>query len=376
MSRTACLAANCITYEEGGGHLWVYMNWAFGLRALGWNVVWLESAGPSSKRPISITRLTSLQRNLRGCGLDCPVALYRKDGEPVAPELAEQALPLEAAFEAELLLNLSYSTPDDVVRQFQRSALVDIDPGLLQVWISERQVHVARHHRFFSIGEGVCRGSPKIPDCGITWQHTPPCVALEKWPVTPAASDGAFTTISHWYGNEWVLTNNESYSNDKRTAFLPFLELPRRTAQPLELSLYLGVDERERKALEEHGWRVRESSEVARTPELYQRYVQESRGEFSCAKPSCVRLDAAWISDRTLCYLASGKPAVVQHTGPSDYLPDAAGLFRFSDLDEAVRCIELAAVDYENQCRLARALAEEYFDAPKVIARMLERVLD
>ena len=88
--------------------------------------------------------------------------------------------------------------------------------------------------------------------------------------------------------------------------------MPRRTAQPLELSLYLGVDERERKALEEHGWRVQENSEVARTPELYQRYVQESRGEFSCAKPSCVRLDATWISDRTLCYLASGKPAVMQ----------------------------------------------------------------
>ena len=186
MSRTACLAANCITYEEGGGHLWVYMNWAFGLRALGWNVVWLESAGPSSKRPISITRLTSLQRNLRGCGLDCPVALYRKDGEPVAPELAEQALPLEAAFEAELLLNLSYSTPDDVVRQFQRSALVDTIPACCRFG-SVRDRCTSRGIIGFSPSARASAGeAPKIPDCGITWQHTPPCVALEKWPVTPS----------------------------------------------------------------------------------------------------------------------------------------------------------------------------------------------
>jgi hypothetical protein len=140
----------------------------------------------------------------------------------VAPELAERALPLEAAFEAELILNLSYDTPDDIVRQFRRSALVDIDPGLLQVWISEKQLYVARHHRFFSIGEGVCRGSPKIPVCGITWLHTPPCIAMEKWPVTPAAADAAFTTVSHWYGDEWVVTDNESYLNDKRTGFQRF----------------------------------------------------------------------------------------------------------------------------------------------------------
>jgi hypothetical protein len=90
-------------------------------------------------------------------------------------------------------------------------------------------------------------------------------------------------------------------------------------------------------------------------------------------KPSCVRLQNAWISDRTLCYLASGKPAVVQHTGPSRFLPDAAGLFRFRNLDEAVRDLDIVAADYDQQCRLARALAEEHFDARKVVQRVLER---
>jgi hypothetical protein len=86
-------------------------------------------------------------------------------------------------------------------------------------------------------------------------------------------------------------------------------------------------------------------------------------------------LQNAWISDRTLCYLASGKPAVVQHTGASRFLPDAEGLFRFRSLEEAARALSTAESDYERYGRLARALAEEYFDAHKVVGRVLERAL-
>jgi hypothetical protein len=182
--------------------------------------------------------------------------------------------------------------------------------------------------------------------------------------------------VSHWSAREWVCFGAESYLNDKRSGFLPFLDLPRHTTQPLELALCLAADENEeRQGLEARGWRIRHAHEVAATPPEYQCYLQGSRGEFSCAKPSCVRLQNAWISDRTLCYLASGKPAVVQHTGPSDFLPDAAGLFRFRDLVEAARCLERVAADYDRQCRLARGLAEEYFDARTVVRRVLERTL-
>ena len=114
---------------------------------------------------------------------------------------------------------------------------------------------------------------------------------------------------------------------------------------------------------------------MAGTPEDYHAYVQSSRGEFSCAKPSCIRLANAWISDRTLCYLASGKPAVVQHTGDSSFLPQAEGLFRFRDPDEAVRALAAVEEDYERQCRLARAFAEEHFDGRRVVERVLERAL-
>ena len=86
-------------------------------------------------------------------------------------------------------------------------------------------------------------------------------------------------------------------------------------------------------------------------------------------------LETAWVSDRTLCYLASGKPAVVQYTGQSRFLPDSAGLFRFRELKEAAKCVERVLIDYEHQCKLARNLAEEYFDARKVVSNVLERAL-
>ena len=112
------------------------------------------------------------------------------------------------------------------------------------------------------------------------------------------------------------------------------------------------------------------------TPEQYRAYIQQSRGEFSCAKPSCMTLANAWVSDRTLCYLASGKPAIVQHTGDSRVLPDAGGLFRFRNLDEAVQAFAAVESDYERHSRLARQLAEERFDARRIVARILEQALN
>src|SRR5256885_12568838 len=97
---------------------------------------------------------------------------------------------------------------------------------------------------------------------------------------------------------------------------------------------------KDRQDREGRGWRIRHSGEVAGTPEAYQAYIQKSRGEFSCAKRSCRKFQNAWVSDRTLCYLASGKPAVVQHTGPSSFLPDGEGLFRFSTPKDAARAFD------------------------------------
>jgi hypothetical protein len=318
----------------------------------------------------------ALRGSLRSYGLTDHIALCSDRGEPLPDGVGDGYLGIDAAGEADLLLNFRYSLGADVVGRFRRSALVDIDPGLLQVWLSKGQIRLAAHDAYFTIGETVGQPGTPIPDVGVDWRYTPPCVALDWWPPSASGPGAAFTTVSHWYANEWLEDGGEVYANDKRTGFEPFLELPKRTWQPLELALCLGGDEAdERRMLEASGWRVRHAFDVASTPRDYQCYVQASRGEFSCVKPSCIRLQNAWISDRTLCYLASGKPAVVQHTGPSRFLPDAAGLWRFRDLEGAAACLDAVAADYDRQSSLARALAEEYFDARKVAGRVLEQAL-
>jgi hypothetical protein len=373
MSLRVCLSANTLSYPEGGGHLWVYLNWALGLRALGCDVTWLETVDVGQTPDDVRRQVKSLQARLARYGLTNPVALCSEGGETLDPEIPGAT----ADTAADLLLNFRYALGSAVVSRFRRSALIDIDPGLLQVWVSEGHIALARYDVHFTIGETVGRPTARFPTAGIDWHYTPPCVSLDWWPIHPAPVGAPFTTVSHWFQDEWSEDADGPYRNDKKSGFEPYLDLPRYTEQSLELALCLSEDEEEeRQELVRRGWRVCHSFRVSSTPWDYQVYVQNSRGEFSCVKPSCRRLANAWVSDRTLCYLASGKPAVVEHTGPSRFLPDAAGLFRFRDPAEAARCLEAAAADYDRHCRLARALAEEFFDARRVVRRVLERAVN
>lgn len=368
------LLARTLDAPTAGGHVWVYLNWALGLRALGCEVVWLELADPRHEERTR-AGITALKDRLRPYGLGDAVAVHSRTGEPLPRSLSQGCIDIDRAREADLLLDMAYGSADLVAR-FTRSAFLDIDPGLCQVWVSRGQIELPPHTVYFTIGETVGRPGARFPDCGLHWEFTPPCVALDWWPVQDAAPDAPFTTVSNWIMHDyWVDDPQGGYANDKRAGFLPFLDLPQHTRIPLELMLSLGGAAEEQMALEERGWRVREAHEVVPTPGDYQRYIAQSRGEFSCAKPSCIRLQNAWISDRTLCYLASGKPAVVQHTGPSRIFPDEEGLFRFDGLEDARRCLERVVNDYERQQRLARTLAEEHFDARTVAARLLEKSL-
>jgi len=374
VSRTVCIVANTITYPEGGGHLWAYLNWALGLRALDCRVVWLEAVNPDTSAHELAAAAAALKNRLRPYGLADSVALCARTGASPLPEV-DGCLDLDAANEADLLLNFVYGLPREVVQRFRRAALVDIDPGLLQTWVSKGAISIAPHDVYFTIGETVGHPGSAFPDVGLAWTYTPPPVPLDWWRPTPAGSDPSFTTVTHWHAFEWAEWDGKPYLNDKRTGFLPFLDLPQRTSAPLELALCMERGDQEWAELRQRGWRVRHAWDVASTPWDYQGYIRTSLGEFSCTKPAYVRMQTAWISDRTLCYLASGKPAVVQHTGPSRFLPEAGGVFRFRTVDEAARGLDTVMADYPRHSALAHALAAEHFDAAKVLGRVLARAL-
>jgi len=384
MGIKVCLCANTLHFPNVGGHLWVYLNWALALCDLGCAVIWLEGVRPNTTSRDLRGLVASLKSQLKRYDLAESLVLYSWNSEFSPDELtslvsADACLNIESAVEADLLLNMAYGIPSELLNRFRRSALVDIDPGLSQIWMSEGQMRVEGHDVYFTIGETVGRPEARFPDCGLHWFYSPPPVYLPAWPSVQANFEAPYTTVTNWWG-EWVLFQEHQFENGKRNGFMPFLNLPQQTSQVLELAISLGAEDKEwteseRMAWSERGWRVRFAHTVASTAWDYQAYIQSSRGEFSCSKPSCIRLQNAWVSDRTLCYLASGKPAVVQHTGPSRFLPDSAGLFRFRDIEEAARCLEMVAQDYEQQCKLARALAEEYFDGRKVVGDVLERAL-
>jgi hypothetical protein len=383
MSVTVCIVANTLRYPKGGGHMWVYLNWALGLRAIGCEIVWLEGLFETATQT-PCAGIEDLKRRLAPYRLDDRVSVWGDlSGSEVGP-LGSISLE-EAASSADLLLSLCYDTPESVVGRFRRSALVDIDPGLLQLWLSGYDLAIAPHDVLFTTGETIGHPGSLIPDLGWSWQYTPPCVSLEAWTPKESVGDAAFSTITHWWSNDWLRSERgDLESNEKRTGFLPYLDVPRRTSQPMELAMQLVQQEhagipafmaKEEAMLRSHGWRVQDSWTVASTPWDYQGYIQRSRGEFSCAKPSCISLQNAWVSDRTLCYLASGKPAVVQHTGPSRILPDDRGILRFKTPEEAVRCLDAVAADYDGHCHAARSLVEEHFDAKRVARSVLERAL-
>jgi hypothetical protein len=377
MTTVVILPCRTLEFLEGGGHFWVYMQYVQGLRRLGCEVWWLERFRRGDVRT-GPSRVDVLLRRLERHGLGGKVILCTDAGGERARAgeydyIGATRSEARAVFErADLLLNFHYAIEPELLARFRRTALVDIDPGLLQTWMSTGQLTVAPHDVYFTIGETVATPAARFPDCGLDWVHIRPPVCLELWPYTYDPRCEAFTTVTGWWSGKGL----KQYDNTKRVAYLAFAELPRLTSQPLELAVHLAPeDAQERQLLEQHGWRIRHSVEASGTPETYRSYIQRSRGELSCVKPSCIKLQNRWISDRSLCYLASGKPVVMQDTGPSSYLPSGEGIFRFSTPAEATEALATVNADYERHCRSAREIAETYFDARKTSERILNVAL-
>lgn len=364
-------------FPEGGGHFWVFLQWIRGLERNGCEVHWLECLEPKYERQPTAANVESFLSTLDSIGISGRVLVYqqRADGGVEFVNVDDDDA-WRVLDDADALLNFKYDVSDAVLERFDHRALIDIDPGLLQFWWDNGQLSVQPHDHYFTTAEHI--GTETVPDCGIDWNIIRPVVDTVSWGFDSEPERDVFTTVTNWFG-EW-LTDGADFllDNAKRVQFLEMIDLPRHVDQPIELAVCFGDnpdDDVDRALLVDNGWLVRHSFEVSHTPFLYRDYIRGSRGEFSCVKPSCLLFQNAWISDRTLCYLASGRPAVVQHTGPSSYLPDAEGLFRFRTAEEAIEALETVRRDYAHHADAARSLAETQFDAAAISAQVLERTL-
>ncbi len=392
MSTIAISPTGTASFPDGGGHWWVYLQYALGLRDLGFRVLWVERCTETAEldRARAILSYFDFTRE--------DVLLYEVvPGHEAGPEganinwLSTDHRSAETTIAGcEALLNFDYDAPGSVVSSARRSALIDIDPGLMQTWWAKGEISPPDHDYWFTIGETVGTSEAMFPHCGVNWIRIRPSVHLPSWPMIDGPGNNRFTTVTSWWGREWLsLGDGTVLDNNKRAAFLAYLDLPNKVAANLELAAYFGeadptVDEVTSKtaggdsddvaALLANGWKLARSRVVAADPNQYRRYIQTSTGEFSCVKASCQLFANAWVSDRTLCYLASGRPVLTEHTGPSDLLDGGQGLLRFNSIDEATNALEEVKANYQLHSHAARSLAEEHFSAAANLARIVDTV--
>ena len=352
-----------------GGNAWARLSVVVGLRRLGLDVFFVEQI-----RNIDTDRLGYFEEVMRQFGLTANATLVA-GGEYFG--IARHELEAIAA-DATLLVNFGgHLTIPALMQPARCKIFLDDDPGFTQLWerLATGTGRLTGHDFYVTFGENIGRPGCPIPTGDIDWHATRPAVVLDDWPVVEGLGRGVFTTVATWRGPYGPVSWNGRTFGLKVHEFRRFLELPARTGQSFELALDIHRDEeRDLALLHAHGWLLADPHSVAGNPLTFRGYVQNSSAEYSAAQGIYVETESGWFSDRTVRYLASGKPALVQDTGFSRNLPTGEGLIAFRTLDEAVAGVQSIVSDYERHSRVARSLAEEYFDSDKVLGRLLELV--
>jgi hypothetical protein len=357
---TIVLAAAVAGRHRLGGSIWVRRSWAQALQRLGFEVFLVDQLSPGGK-PEAFDEVTK-ELGIRGALVE---------GDKVHG--CERDELLDRLETAALLVNLSGHVRDaELLRRPGMRAFVDLDPGYTQIWHAQGyDVGLAGHDYYFSVGTNVGTPAWTLPSADVAWHPIRQPVVLEDWPIRrdPFTS---FSTVGSWRGAfgpvEW---RGRSYG-PKAHQFRRFAALPRTVGLPFEAALAIDVtDRRDRELLESGGWRLRDPGEVATTAG-FARYVSSSGAEFSPAQDVYVSTSSGWFSDRTVRYLASGRPAVVQDTGLDRTLPLGEGLLAFGTANEAARCARDVVSRYDTHRAAARAIAEEFFSPTAALAPLLD----
>lgn len=381
MSRPIAIFAGYLARYPLGGHLLSQFHFLAGLTKLGYEVVFLEHYGwPNACYDPRTNTMTDdpaygLSQILpffmhiglqRWCYVDASEIWHGLQRDKV------RTLCRDAAF----VMSSSSTTWLDELRECPTRIFVDIDPGFTQFKMSSTPSlscpGYASPHDFnfhFTFGERIGKPGCPIPTHGVHWY---PCrQPLARDLISPTFTPQAtrFTTVMSWTAYGSVEYQGVSYGQ-KNVELLKYLDLPRRAGNVFEIALG-GVDA-PAQMLRDAGWIVSEALGATLSVEAYLDYIGQSRGEFSVAKEAYVKTRCGWFSDRTVAYLASGKPAIVQDTGFTETLPSGEGLFAFRTADDVVTALDQIAIDYERHCRAARQIAQEYFDSDKVLRAMLQ----
>jgi hypothetical protein len=256
----------------------------------------------------------------------------------------------------------------------RRRVFIDIDPGFTQMDLCKRRSKyrstIERCERHFTIAQRMDAPDCPSPSAGLVWLKTLSPVCLRYWPPAEQAATH-FGTIMQWKSIREAVHGGRRYGN-KNKEFPKFLDLPRQTKQPFRIALTGGDPD----LLQAHGWETVAGWIATGSAREYQRFIQESRAEFCVAKQGYMATQIGWFSDRSICFLASGRPVLAQDTGLSDWLPTGQGLVTFRNLSDALHGIDRINSDYDGHRRAARQLAENYFSTDKVLPAFVNAAMD
>lgn len=273
---------------------------------------------------------------------------------------------------ADVFVNVSLTTPmRPEYAHIPHRLAIDTDPVFTQVRIANGDWILGGvtdwHTRLFTFGR------PPLPGSAHDWVPTRQPVATRFWPVEPyPGADAPFTTVMSWRAYEPVVLDGVEYGAKDRT-MERLLDLPRRTTAPLSIALGGGnAHPTGKRILLDHGWELTDPMDANRSSEVFRRFLAASAGELGVAKHGYITSRSGWFSERTCCYLASGRPAVVSETGWSDWLPEGEGLLAYSTADQAAAALDEVRGDPERHARAARKLVEEHFEAADVCRDLLD----
>jgi hypothetical protein len=366
------LCAGIIARYPFGGVTWCSVMYLLGLRALGHEVFYVEDTGECIYDPVLNTRSEDpgygtryIHDALAPFGLGERWSFVNFDGSYHG---ASRETVRAFCVDADLFINLSggaWFWRDEYAR-IPRRIFIDSDPVFTQLALAKGDPWYVDFFRgfthLFTFGANIGTPACDVPTGGLTWHKTWQPVVTAEWQPAPGTAGDRFTTIM-----TWKIESFSDVDGNKDKEFLKVLDLAPRTPHAITLAVNGPQD-----FLRRHGWTTVDAMGVSRSLWDYRAFIQGSKGEFGVAKHAYVSRRSGWFSDRTECYLAAGRPALVQDTGWSAHLPEGVGLLAFSTPEEALAGLDRIATDYARHAACAAEIARDHFEASRVLPALLE----
>jgi Glycosyl transferases group 1 len=379
--RESVLVLGLVGQYPMAGVAWQAVHHLVGLQSLGWEVYYVEDSGAAPYDPRTGGRAGDctyavrwVDEVMRRFGFESRWA-YRDlvRGETHGLSAAR----LDALYgEAAAILNLCGATaPREEHRRGARLLYVETDPVYEQLQIARGASasidFLAAHDVLFTYGENLGTPACPVPLERFAWRPTRPPVVPELWETAGPPATAFFTSIASWENRGKDVTwEGVTYRWTKHVNFLRVLDLPRRVPQRLRLAM--DPDDPAASArLAAAGWELVDPGPISRDLDAYRRFIADSRGEFTVAKDIYVRPRSGWFSDRSVCYLAAGRPVVTQDTGFGRSLPTGRGLVAWTTPEEAAEALARVDADWAAHAAAARRIAVEHFSAERVLGRLL-----